>query len=109
MPDIGTARADFLHVDARLLWRSIQRILALADNTRLFTGHDYGRGVRPVRYASSVLEQRALNVHVAARNEGEFVLLRTARDRALPPPALSEQAMAFNLFGIGPSERAAGA
>jgi len=49
MPDSGTARADFPEGDARQLWWSIQRILQLPDDTRLFTGHDYRPNGREAR------------------------------------------------------------
>lgn len=57
-PDSGTARADFPGGDAHQLWQSIQEILALPDETRLFTGHDYRPGGREARWESTVREQR---------------------------------------------------
>ena len=68
MPDGGTARADFPGGSAHALWKSIQRIMALPDETRLFTGHDYMPGGREPRWESTVAEQRA-NEH--APHEGE--------------------------------------
>ncbi len=58
MPDSGTARADFPGGDARVLWKSIQGILALPDETRIFTGHDYQPDGRAPRWESTVAEQR---------------------------------------------------
>ena len=64
MPDGGTARADFPGGSARALWKSIQRIMALPDDTRLFTGHDYRPGGREPEWESTVAEQRARNTHL---------------------------------------------
>lgn len=89
MPDGGTARADFPGGDAALLWESIQKILALPDETRLFVCHDYQPGGREVRWETTVAEERARNIHVGdARSEADFVALRTARDRTLSTPTL---------------------
>lgn len=100
MPDSGTARADFPGGDAARLWRSIQDILALPDETRLFTGHDYRHGGRQPRWESTVAEQRATNSHVSrCRTEAEFVALREARDRTLPMPRLILHALQVNING----------
>ena len=99
MPDGGTARADFPGGDARALWRSIQRILSLPDRTRLFTGHDYQPGGRPVAWESTVAQQKAENTHVAGRDEAGFVDLRAERDRALPMPKLILQSLQVNIAG----------
>ncbi len=100
MPDSGTARCDFPGGDAARLWRSIQRILALPDGTRVFTGHDYGQGGREPRWESTVAEQRATNTHmVAAGTEDEFVAVRKARDATLPMPKLILHALQVNIRG----------
>jgi len=100
MPDGGTARADFPGGSARTLWRSIQRIMALPDETRLFTGHDYRPGGREPRWESTVAQQRCGNKHlVAAKTEEEFVALREARDRELPMPKLILSALQVNIRG----------
>jgi len=99
MPDGGTARADFPGGDARALWRSIQRILALPDTTRLFTGHDYQPNGRPVAWESTVAGQKQQNAHVKGQDEGSFVRLRTARDRTLPMPKLILHALQVNIAG----------
>lgn len=100
MPDGGTARADFPGGSAHSLWRSIQRILALPDDTRLFTGHDYMPGGREPRWESTVAEQRAKNTHlVKAKTEEEFVTLREARDRELPMPKLILHSLQVNIRG----------
>lgn len=99
MPDSGTARADFPGGDAHQLWRSIQAILALPDDTRLFTGHDYQPGGRAAAWESSVASQKRDNGHVAGRTEAEFVALRQARDRTLPMPKLILHALQVNIRG----------
>jgi glyoxylase-like metal-dependent hydrolase (beta-lactamase superfamily II) len=99
MPDGGTARADFPGADAHQLWASIQRILALPDDTRLFTGHDYQPDGREPRWQSSVADQKERNIHVAAVSEAEFVALRQDRDRTLPLPALMLAALQVNIRG----------
>jgi glyoxylase-like metal-dependent hydrolase (beta-lactamase superfamily II) len=97
MPDYGTARCDFPGGDARTLYRSIQRILALPDETRLFTGHDYGPDGRAFAWESSVAEQRASNIHIAKKSEAEFVAIREGRDRGLSAPALILPALQVNI------------
>lgn len=100
MPDGGTARADFPGGSARALWRSIERIMALPDDTRLFTGHDYCPGGRNARWESTVAQQRAENIHLAkAKTEEEFVALREKRDRELPMPKLILHSLQVNIRG----------
>jgi glyoxylase-like metal-dependent hydrolase (beta-lactamase superfamily II) len=99
MPDSGSARADFPGGDARLLWQSIQAILALPDDTRLFTGHDYCPGGREVLWESTVAQQKAENAHVRDCDEAKFVALRTGRDRTLPMPKLILSALQVNIAG----------
>ena len=99
MPDSGSARADFPGGDARSLWRSIQRILTLPDETRLFTGHDYRRGGREARWETTVAAQKADNAHVRDFNEEGYVKLRTERDRTLPMPKLILSALQVNVAG----------
>jgi len=100
MPDGGTARADFPGGSARALWKSIQRIMALPDDTRLFTGHDYMPGGREPEWESTVAEQRARNTHlVKARTANEFVALREARDQKLPMPKLILPSLQVNIRG----------
>jgi glyoxylase-like metal-dependent hydrolase (beta-lactamase superfamily II) len=100
MPDGGTARADFPGGDTHALYYSIQRILALPPETRVFTGHDYQPGGREPRWESTVAEQRAHNIHL--RNgvtEDAFVQVREARDRTLAFPALLLDALQVNIRG----------
>lgn len=100
MPDYGTARCDFPGGDARTLWRTIQRLLALPDDTRLFTGHDYMPNGRPPAWMSTVAEQRAANVHLReAADEEAFAALRQKRDATLPMPKLILHALQVNIRG----------
>ena len=99
MPDSGTARADFPGGNPSILWKSIERILRLPDETRLFTGHDYRPGGREARWESTVAEQKRSNPHLADKNEVEFVALRNARDKMLPMPKLILHAMQVNIAG----------
>jgi glyoxylase-like metal-dependent hydrolase (beta-lactamase superfamily II) len=99
-PDFGTARADFPGGDAHALWRSIQRLLALPDDTRVFTGHDYMPGGRQPAWDSTVGQQKSENIHLKeARTEAEFVALRQARDQKLPMPKLILQSLQVNIRG----------
>ena len=100
MPDGGTARADFPGGSAKVLWNSIQRIMALPDETRLFTGHDYMPGGREPRWESTVAQQRAENIHLTkAKTEEEFVALREKRDRELAMPKLILHSLQVNIRG----------
>ena len=100
MPDGGTARADFPGGSARVLWNSIQRIMALPNHTRLFTGHDYCPAGRKPRWESTVAQQRAENIHLTkAKTEQEFVSLREKRDREMPMPKLILHSLQVNLRG----------
>ncbi|KFG69738.1 MBL fold metallo-hydrolase [Microvirga sp. BSC39] len=100
MPDGGTARADFPGGSAKALWQSIQRIMALPDETRLFVGHDYMPGGRAPQWESTVAQQRRENKHLLmAATEEEFVALREGRDRELPMPKLILNALQVNIRG----------
>lgn len=100
MPDSGTARADFPGGSARVLWNSIQALLALPDETRLFTGHDYQPGGRPPMWESTVAEQKAGNIHLAdGTTEDAFVARREARDRTLAMPKLILPSLQINTNG----------
>lgn len=99
MPDSGSARADFPGGCAADLWQSIADILALPDDTRLFTGHDYRPGGRPALWESSVAEQKSANVHVVGKSRAEFIELREVRDRSLPMPKLILHALQVNIRG----------
>ncbi|WP_025662246.1 MBL fold metallo-hydrolase [Rhizobium sp. IBUN] len=99
MPDGGSARADFPGGSAASLWQSIQDILSLPEETRLFTGHDYMPQGRQALWESSVAEQRRKNPHVAGQSRRDFIGLREARDRILPMPKLILHALQVNIRG----------
>ena len=99
MPDYGTARADFPGGDAHRLYRSIQRLLALPDETRLFLCHDYkAPGRDNYAWETTVAEQRAHNVHVHdGVGEEAFVAMREARDQTLAAPRLLLPSIQVNI------------
>ena len=99
MPDYGTARTDFPGGDARLLFRSIQRLLALPDETRVFLCHDYkAPGRDDFRWETTVAEEKSANVHVGGgTQEDEFVALREARDATLSAPKLLLPSIQVNI------------
>ena len=100
MPDGGTARADFPGGDAHALYRSIQRILALPDDTRIFTGHDYRPDGREPRWESTVAEQRRDNIHIGGgKSEDDYVAMRSERDATLELPGLMVDALQVNIRG----------
>ena len=99
-PDFGTARADFPGGDAHQLWRSIQAILALPDDTRLFTGHDYMPDGREPEWESTVREQRETNKHLAGSvTEDDYTVMRDQRDSELPMPKLILHSLQVNTRG----------
>ncbi len=99
MPDYGTARADFPGGDARVLYRSIRRVLSLPGETRLFLCHDYkAPGRNDYRWETTVAEERAHNVHVHdGISEDTFVAMRTARDATLKMPRLILPSVQVNM------------
>lgn len=99
MPDYGTARADFPGGDARQLYRSIRRLLALPDDTRLFMCHDYkAPGRDSYAWESTVAEQREQSVHVGGDvSEDDFVTMREARDATLSAPRLLLPSIQVNI------------
>lgn len=98
MPDGGSARADFPGGDARTLYRSIQRVLALPPQTRLFMCHDYGPNGRDIRWETTVAEQHEHNIHVRdGIGEDEFVAMREARDATLAMPRLIIPSLQVNM------------
>jgi glyoxylase-like metal-dependent hydrolase (beta-lactamase superfamily II) len=100
MPDAGSARADFPGGDARTLYRSMKRILALPDETRLFMCHDYGPNGRDIRWETTVADERLHNVHVRdGIGEDEFVAMREARDATLAMPRLIIPSLQVNMRG----------
>ena len=99
MPDYGTARADFPGGDARQLYRSIQKVLALPPDTRLFMCHDYkAPGRDTYAWETTVREQRANNVHLKGGiSEDAFVAMRNARDAKLSAPRLLLPSIQVNI------------
>ncbi|MEQ1541313.1 MAG: MBL fold metallo-hydrolase [Novosphingobium sp.] len=101
MPDYGTARCDFPGGDARTLYRSIRRLLALPNQTRLLLCHDYlAPGRSGYVWETSVAAQRAGNIHVHdGISEDAFVALREARDATLAMPRLILPSVQINMRG----------
>jgi glyoxylase-like metal-dependent hydrolase (beta-lactamase superfamily II) len=99
MPDYGTARADFPGGDARELYRSIRKLLALPKDTKLHLCHDYlPKGRSDYRWETTVADELAHNVHVnSAVTEDEFVAMREARDKTLSAPALLIPSIQVNM------------
>lgn len=97
-PDYGTARCDFPGASARTLYRSIRRLLAFPDHTRLFMCHDYLPGGRELCYVTTVAEQRAGNIHIhEGVSEDSFVSMREARDATLDMPVLILPSVQINM------------
>lgn len=99
MPDYGTARCDFPGGDAATLYRSIQKIFALPDATRLFMCHDYkAPGREEYAWETTVKDERDLNTHVGRGvSEADFVKMRTARDKTLSMPRLILPSVQINM------------
>ena len=98
MPDFGTARCDFPGGDARVLYQSIQRLLALPPETRMFMCHDYMPNGREMQYETTVGEQKASNLHVHdGISEDEFVAVRSAKDKTLSMPTLILPSVQVNM------------
>ncbi|MCK9194418.1 MAG: MBL fold metallo-hydrolase [Nevskia sp.] len=98
MPDYGTARCDFPGGDARTLFQSINKVLSLPADTRLYLCHDYQPNGRPLQYVTTVAEQRAANIHVHdGISEAQFVTMRETRDAGLDMPVLLLPAVQVNM------------
>jgi glyoxylase-like metal-dependent hydrolase (beta-lactamase superfamily II) len=99
MPDFGTARCDFPGGSAATMYDSVQRILALPDETRIFVCHDYkAPGREDYAWESTVGEQKARNVHVGGGTTKEdFVRMRTERDATLGMPKLIIPSLQVNM------------
>jgi glyoxylase-like metal-dependent hydrolase (beta-lactamase superfamily II) len=99
MPDFGTARCDFPGGSAETLWESIQKILSLPDDTRVFVGHDYkAEGRDQYAWETTVGAQKALNRHVGAgKSREDFVAMRQARDATLAMPRLIIPSLQVNM------------
>lgn len=100
VPDSGTSRADFPGGSSSELWDSLQAILALPGETRVFVGHDYGKGGREEACMATVAEHKASNIHVRdGITKEEFISVRDARDATLPLPAQMLYALQINIRG----------
>ena len=98
MPDGGSARADFPGGDAGVLYDSIQKVLSLPDEMRLFMCHDYGPNGREIMCETTVADERAHNIHVGGgRTREEFIAFRTARDAQLAVPRLIIPSLQVNM------------
>ncbi len=98
MPDFGTARCDFPGGSAPDLYKSARCLLGLPDETRVFVGHDYGPGDRPIKWETTVGEQKRLNIHVKDGIEmKEFVDMREARDSKLSLPSMIIPSIQINM------------
>ena len=108
MPDAGSARADFPGGDAGELFDSIQKVLRLPEDMRLFMCHDYGPNERDIEWETTVGNEKAHNIHVGAGASREtFVKLRTERDATLAMPKLIIPALQVNMrAGEVPTDKA---
>ena len=99
MPDSGSARADFPGGDAGQLYDSIQKVLTLPDEMRLFMCHDYGAGGgRDIAWETTVAEEKATNIHVGGgKTREDFVKFRTERDAQLAVPKLIIPSLQVNM------------
>lgn len=99
MPDVGTARCDFPGGDARTLYQSIQKLLALPPATRLYMCHDYPPAARATpAWQTTVANQRIHNIHVQdGVTENSFVAMRTERDKTLGAPTLLFPSVQINI------------
>lgn len=99
LEDYGTGRCDFPRGDAEALYHSVHdKLYALPDETRVFVGHDYQPGGRPVRWETTIGRQKAENVQLRADTSKEaFVSFRKARDATLSPPKLLYPSVQVNI------------
>ncbi|MFX0543997.1 MBL fold metallo-hydrolase [Roseovarius sp. S1116L3] len=98
MPDGGSARADFPGGDAGTLYDSIQKVLVLPDQMRLFMCHDYGPNGRDIAWETTVAEEKAHNIHVGGgKTREDFVRFRSERDAQLAMPRLIIPSLQVNM------------
>ena len=98
MPDGGSARADFPGGDAGVLYDSIQKVLSLPDDMRLFMCHDYGPNGRAIEWETTVSAQKAENIHVGGgKTRDDFIKFRTERDAQLAMPKLIIPSLQVNM------------
>jgi glyoxylase-like metal-dependent hydrolase (beta-lactamase superfamily II) len=108
MPDFGTARCDFPGGSAEDMYASVEKILSLPEETRIFVGHDYkAPGRDDYAWESTVGEQKARNIHVGGgKSKDEFVQARTTRDATLAMPRLIIPSLQVNMrAGEVPKDR----
>jgi glyoxylase-like metal-dependent hydrolase (beta-lactamase superfamily II) len=107
MPDFGTARTDFPGGDAKILCRSIRKILSFPTETKLFMCHDYAPGGREYMNQTTVGEQKKNNIHIRdGVSDAEFVKMREGRDKQLSMPKIILPAVQVNMRAghFGPKE-----
>lgn len=98
MPDGGSARADFPGGDAGALYDSIQKVLSLPDDMRLFICHDYGPNGREIAWETTIGAQKADNIHVGGgKSREDFIRFRTERDAQLSMPKLIIPSLQVNM------------
>lgn len=98
MPDGGSARCDFPGGSAEELYDSIQKVLSLPDETRLFMCHDYGPNGRSIQWETTVAAQKATNIHVGGdKTRDDFIKFRTERDAQLSMPKLIIPSLQVNM------------
>ncbi|MEL7526416.1 MAG: MBL fold metallo-hydrolase [Pseudomonadota bacterium] len=98
MPDGGSARADFPGGDAATLYDSIQKVLSLPEEMRLFMCHDYGPNGRDIQWETTVGDEKTHNIHVGGgKTKEEFVKFRTERDAQLSMPKLIIPSLQVNM------------
>lgn len=98
MPDGGSARADFPGGDAGVLYDSIQKVLSLPDEMRLYMCHDYGPNGRAIEWETTVAQQKAENIHVGGgKTREDFIKFRTTRDAQLAMPKLIIPSLQVNM------------
>ena len=107
MPDGGSARADFPGGDAGTLYDSIQKVLSLPDQLRLFMCHDYGPGGRSIQWETTIADQKRDNIHVGGtKSREDFIAFRTQRDAQLAMPKLIIPALQVNMrAGVVPNDK----
>jgi glyoxylase-like metal-dependent hydrolase (beta-lactamase superfamily II) len=100
MPDSGTGRCDFPAGSAEALFESIQKLYRLPDSTRVFTGHDYQPNGRPLRFESTIAEQKSSNIQInASSSKTDYVTFRNGRDKTLAAPRLLLPSIQVNADG----------
>ncbi len=100
MPDYGTARCDFPGGDGEVLYGSLQKILGLGDDTKIYVCHDYMPGGRELEWVASAATQRSNNIHLVANTSADaFAKFRAERDKGLSTPKLLLPALQVNMRG----------